>query len=71
MKLTDDAVRVLYRVYLFTLTVQSNMARTYSPEVGMLASMGFISTKEGVLTYGRHWRCTEDGLKYLRENNLI
>jgi hypothetical protein len=65
---------VLFKSYSHGFAVQSNYARRYAQEVGALASMGLITTKVVRGTnpvFGRMWRITLDGMKFLSEEGIV
>ena len=55
---------VLASIHRFPKKLQSNFARVHAYEVGRLASLGLITTREGE-GYGHSWRVTYKGLRVL------
>jgi hypothetical protein len=65
---------VLFRSYTHGFAVSSNYARRYSQEVAALASMGLITTKVvrgSHPVFGRIWRITLDGMKFLSDEGIV
>lgn len=51
------------------IAVSSDFARTYSTEVSLAASLGWISTVSlDGLSYGRTWNATLEGVNALSQN---
>jgi shikimate kinase len=60
-------VRILHRLWTYSLTTKSDEVRAYADEVAEAASRGFISTAiipNGTL-YGRLWKLTPSGTQFL------
>ena len=57
---------LLAAIYKSPLKLQSNYARYRAGSIGMLASLGFISTVEGPGQYGNKWRITGTGVELLK-----
>ncbi len=68
--LSLDAQHALYTVvqssWLGGLAIQSDWARVQGQHVAMAASMGLITTFNGA-DYGRMWRPTMAGMRFLEE----
>ena len=70
MTLTDPLLstvrEVVSQAYLEGIAVQSNTARSCAAEVACAASLGFITTKlpDG---FGRRWRVTPKGLRWIEQ----
>lgn len=65
---------VLFRSYTHGFAVSSNYARRYAQEVAALASLGLITTKvvRGKHpAFGRMWRISLDGMKFLSEEGIV
>jgi len=65
---------VLFKSYTSGFAVQSNYARRYAQEVAALASMNMITTKVtrgSAPQFGRMWRITLDGMKFLSEEGIV
>lgn len=65
---------VLFRSYTHGFAVSSNYARHYAQEVGALASMSLITTKVvrgSSPAFGRIWRISLDGMKFLSEEGIV
>jgi hypothetical protein len=65
---------VLFRSYTHGFAVSSNYARRYSQEVAALGSMGLITTKVvrgSSPVFGRIWRITLDGMKFLSDEGIV
>lgn len=56
---------VLQKIYEKPVRIQSDFARYRSLEISVLASMGMITTRVSYEVYGRFWRVSTKGLKYL------
>ncbi len=68
----DNLLYVLKAVYLRGgISLQSNFARENAKIVGALASIGYLSTKEGTDTFSNTWRPTFAGLLKLTEKGLV
>jgi hypothetical protein len=52
-------------------TLQGNFARTNSALVAMAASLNLISTQVDKSEYGRTWRVTSKGLRWLNEHKEL
>ncbi len=66
-ELADALWDVLNRAYNEGMTVQSDFARQNAQGVAAAASMGYLTTAYGG-GYGRVWRVTGLGLKWLEED---
>ena len=55
---------ILEDIYMFGgASIQSNLAREFATEIGLLASMGWVTTiTHNGNAYGRVWRVTSRGL---------
>lgn len=67
----DNVNDILLKAYRDGFKVQSDFARQHSQAVAMLASLGYLSTREGYQQYGRTWRITELGLRTLEKENIL
>ena len=68
----NNILYVLKTVYLRGgISLQSNFARENAQIVGALASIGYLSTKEGDSTFSNTWRPTFAGLLKLTEKGLV
>ena len=68
----NNLLSVLKTVYLRGgISLQSNFARENAQIVGALASMGYLSTKEGDSTFSNTWRPTFAGLLKLTEKGIV
>lgn len=61
--------RLLHKVYIKPLFIQSNLARRDAALVAMAASMGLITTQISSHEFGREWRITNRGLLLLNEED--
>ena len=68
-KLTDEleglVAMVVTECYMGPVSIQSNFARSYAFELGVAASLGFIST-ETPDGYTRAWRATTAGITFVQ-----
>ena len=62
-----ECQEVLQKIYERPQKIQSDFCRYRGWEIGVLASLGYITTRMTGGIYGRIWRVTSDGLKYLEE----
>lgn len=63
---------VLSQAHEGGISVQSNFARSYSLEVALAASLGWVSTITPTgLAYSRVWRITMAGLSALQHKELM
>jgi hypothetical protein len=65
---------VLFRAYTHGFSISSNYARRYSQEVAALASLNLITTKVvrgKTPAFGRMWRVTLNGMKFLSEEGIV
>lgn len=67
----ENVNEILLKAYRDGFKVQSDFARSHSQEVAMLASLGYLSTREGYQQFGRTWRITELGLRTLEKENIL
>jgi hypothetical protein len=58
---------VLSEAYRVGFTVQSGFARTHAELVACAASLGLITTQNDDGVFGRDWRITMKGLRWLNE----
>jgi hypothetical protein len=63
-------VEVVSQAYETGFATSSNFAREKASEVAMAASLGFITTRISTNLYGRMWRPTIAGLRFLNEQSL-
>lgn len=58
---------LLQRVWTFSFTTKSDIARDYADEIAEGASRGFLTTQvvPSRTTYGRLWKVTPEGLAFL------
>jgi hypothetical protein len=49
------------------MALQSDFARRYDQQIAALASLGFITSQEQGLVFGRMWRITLSGMEHLDE----
>ena len=63
--------RVVDEAWTRGFTVLNNFARAHMAEVAMAASLGLITTKVDKSTYGRVWRITSKGLRWLNETKEL
>jgi len=61
---------LLQRVWTFSFTTKSDVARDFADEIAEGASRGFLSTEivPGRAVYGRLWKVTSKGLSWLCAN---
>lgn len=62
-----ELVRVLHRLWTYSLTTKSNEARDFADEFAEAASRQLITTAvvPGGLTFGRLWKLTPAGVTFL------
>lgn len=65
-EMADDLHWVVVRAYSHRLQVQSNTAREFAAEVAAAASLGLITT-DLFGTFGRTWRVTDSGIRFVKE----
>jgi hypothetical protein len=63
-------VDVVSRAYEDGFATSSNFAREKASEIAMAASMGFLTTRIATNVYGRIWRPTINGMRFLNEREL-
>ena len=68
--LQDDDRRILVLAWEAPFTVKSNEARLNAASVGMLASMGLITTQRLGGGYGDTWRITSIGMLRLQREPM-
>ena len=67
MSIEDELLTVLYAAHEGEITVSSNFAREKALFIAMAASMGLLSTKITRDVYGRVWKLTCGGLRFINE----
>lgn len=63
-------VYVLQRLWTYSSTTKSDLAREFTDEIAEAASRGFITTSVSPKgsVYGRLWKLTPSGLQHLYDN---
>jgi hypothetical protein len=66
-------VRVLHRLWTYSLTTKSNECREFADEVAEAASRQLITTAvvPAGSTYGRLWKLTPQGVAYLFDHAAL
>ena len=67
MAIDDELLGVLYAAHDGEITVNSNFAREKVLFIAMAASMGLLSTKITRDVYGRLWKLTCGGHRFINE----
>lgn len=69
--MTPEQLEVLLHAYRHGFSLQSNYARENAQIVAALASLGFLTTREGEREFGKTWRPTFAGLLQLSQRNIV
>jgi hypothetical protein len=69
----EALLTLLQHVHTYPTAIQSDLAREYAQEVAEAASRGMITTAivPGELQYGRVWKITISGLRYLYAGSVL
>jgi hypothetical protein len=59
---------VVHLAWTRGFTTKSTYARTHGIAVACAASLGYITTHEGMGRYGSTWHVTTSGIKYLEQH---
>lgn len=67
---TLGLVQLLHRLWTYSTTTRSDLARDYADEIAEAAGRGFITTAitPGGAVYGRLWKLTPAGTLFLYDN---